>query len=331
MIFYKNINTIRIISDLKNGIPVAGNVKHKITKNSSKNFYFAKECLSDVFLKELNNFEVITTVERVKHGVDEFKTSSAEQLDEVELLELVKFAELKPLLVKISTLPEHFHEKDILTIDVDEAIDFRKNFIYELRYVSDSPISLKFAPKAHFFVFRTPLLSLEHYIIKIGEPEKDKVPLIRIHSSCYTGDLLASLRCDCRDQLQEGIKFIAENKEYHGGYVLYLMQEGRGIGLANKIDAYNLQQKNNMDTVDSNLALGFKEDERNFMPAIKMLEFLQIKEIDLITNNPKKANEVEGLGIKVRSTIPTFYHPNPENKEYLKVKGKRMNHKYIDI
>ena len=171
-------------------------------------------------------------------------------------------------------------------------------------------------------------MAIEHYIIKIGNPEKDKAPLVRIHSSCYTGDLLASLRCDCREQLQETIKFIAENKEYNGGYVLYLMQEGRGIGLENKIEAYRLQQEGGLDTVDSNLALGFGEDERNFTPAFKLLQFLKIKDICLITNNPKKGEDIKHFGINVVKTIPTFFKPNEYNSEYLHIKETRMNHSF---
>ncbi len=252
--------------------------------------------------------------------------STPQSKEEEGIINLLKIAEFEPTLICTPALPNEFENVNLVEVLIDEMEEFCKNFIYDLRFISKAPIQLKMAKNCEFFVFRTPLLAIEHYIIKIGEPEKDKYPLVRIHSSCYTGDLLASLRCDCRDQLQESIKFIENAEGFNGGYVLYLMQEGRGIGLANKIKAYRLQQCEGLDTVDSNLAVGFKDDERNFSPAVKMLKFLNISEISLITNNPKKMEDLKKLGVEVHSTIRTVFAVNEYNESYLKVKEERMKH-----
>lgn len=328
MSFYKNINVIRVISDLKNGLPISVILKHKALQTSSKKFYFAKQTIHPQVLLELEINQIISTKERKAFGKDDFTVSTTEEPALNEVLELLKIAELEPILAEVETLPEMFQGMEVFEANLRETLEFKKNFIYELKLVAEAPIQLKYAENCEFFVFRTPLLAIEHYIIKIGNPEKDKTPLVRIHSSCYTGDLLASLRCDCRDQLQEAIKFINTAEGFNGGYVLYLMQEGRGIGLANKIHAYKLQQKDGLDTVESNLALGFLDDERSFAPAAKMLHFLNINEVCLITNNPKKAEDLEKLEIKVKNRIHTFFSPNEHNKEYLEVKQEKMGHSF---
>lgn len=328
MSFYKNINVTRIISDLKNGIPIFANIKHKVLKTSSKNFYFVKEFIHTDVLNSISNPIFITTNERIAFSKDNIKYNKAEEKIEQDLLVLFKAIEFTPVLIKTNILPKAFQDGQILTITSEEIAEFTQNFIYDVRLASHSPIALKSATHAEFFVFQTLIFGKEHYVIKIGNPEKDTHPLVRIHSSCYTGDLLASLRCDCRDQLQESIKQINEAKNFNGGYIFYLMQEGRGIGLKNKIEAYRLQQEDGLDTVDSNLAIGYMEDERNFNPAVKMMEYFNIKSVVLITNNPKKAKDLNTLGIKVESTMHTVFKPNSYNSDYLDVKKNRMHHSF---
>ncbi len=318
---------MRAISDLKNGLPIFAILKHKPFETASKNFYFVKEAIHPDILAKIS-FKTITTKEGREYGEGLKGADLPKSSEEEYIIKLVKIAEFKPILVCTRSLPEEFENAKLTEVNTDEMKEFCENFIYDLRLVSKAPIQLKMANNCEFFVFRTPLLSIEHYVIKIGEPEKDKYPLVRIHSSCYTGDLLASLRCDCRDQLQETIKFIEKAEGFNGGYVLYLMQEGRGIGLANKIKAYYLQQCEGMDTVDSNLAVGFKDDERNFLPAVKMLNFFNVKEICLITNNPKKKQDLKALGIEVNSVIHTVFSVNEYNQNYLKVKEQKMGHSF---
>lgn len=161
-----------------------------------------------------------------------------------------------------------------------------------------------------------------HLAILIGQPQLGKTPLVRLHSSCVTGDLLGSLRCDCGPQLHEAIRRI---KAHGCGVVLYLQQEGRGIGLLAKLHAYRLQDEG-LDTYEANEALGFGADERDFTVAAQMLEYLGIAEIDLLTNNPQKVAALEGLGIIIRKRLPLQVAPNPYNAKYLEAKAKKAGH-----
>jgi GTP cyclohydrolase II len=150
---------------------------------------------------------------------------------------------------------------------------------------------------------------------------------VRLHSECLTGDALGSLRCDCRDQLEAALKAIGE---MDAGILLYLRQEGRGIGFLNKIRAYGLQD-HGMDTVEANLALGFRDDERDYSVAAHMLQSLKVKSIRLITNNPKKISGLQELGIVVSGRIPLIIPPNPYNSFYLKTKKEKSGHLMDDL
>lgn len=145
---------------------------------------------------------------------------------------------------------------------------------------------------------------------------------VRIHSRCLTGDALTSLRCDCRAQLETSMRYLEKKK---CGILIYLDQEGRGIGLANKIKAYALQDKG-MDTVEANLSLGFGEDMRDFSVAAEILRHFGVGEISLLTNNPKKMEAMEREGIKVVMRIPLVTKPTKFSRKYLETKKKRMNH-----
>jgi GTP cyclohydrolase II len=145
---------------------------------------------------------------------------------------------------------------------------------------------------------------------------------VRIHSKCLTGDTLTSLRCDCRQQLKASMRYIEKRK---CGMLIYLDQEGRGIGLANKIKAYALQEQG-MDTVEANVHLGFEEDMRDFSIAADIIRQFGIREIALMTNNPEKIKQVEKYGIKVAKRIPIVIKPNRHNKRYLETKKEKMRH-----
>jgi GTP cyclohydrolase II len=151
-----------------------------------------------------------------------------------------------------------------------------------------------------------------------------KIPTVRIHSECLTGDALGSLKCDCGEQLEFALKEIQKK----GGMVIYLRQEGRGIGLFNKVNAYALQDKG-LDTVEANHQLGFEADLRDFSIVEKILEHFNINEIELLTNNPKK--EFAFKNIKVKKRIPIIIKPNPFNKNYLKTKKEKLGHKLEDL
>ncbi len=162
----------------------------------------------------------------------------------------------------------------------------------------------------------------EHVAIIAGDvPGAADVPT-RVHSECLTGDALGSLRCDCRDQLTVSLERIGA---LPAGLVLYLRQEGRGIGLINKIRAYALQDEG-MDTVEANLALGFRDDERDFSIAAHMLATLGVQSIKLMTNNPRKVNQLSGFGINVSGRLPHVIPPNEHNRFYLETKATRSGH-----
>lgn len=170
------------------------------------------------------------------------------------------------------------------------------------------------------YAFRDPTDSKEHVALVYGKLEKDKIVNVRIHSKCLTGDCFCSLRCDCRAQLEASLGFIKQ----HGGVLIYLDQEGRGIGLANKIKAYALQERG-YDTLDANLALGFPADMRKYNVAANILKHLKITKIRLLTNNPQKLDGLENT-IKVVARIPIYTKPTRFNKKYIETKKKRMGH-----
>ncbi len=175
---------------------------------------------------------------------------------------------------------------------------------------------------AEIVAFRTPEQAEEHVALVIGSPN-GQPPLVRLHSECLTGDVFASLKCDCGPQLEAALRLIAENG---WGILLYLRQEGRGIGLINKLRAYQLQDQG-FDTVDANLRLGFAVDARDFGIAGRMLELLGQSEIRLLTNNPQKVARLEASGIKVVERVQHQLPANPHNARYLDTKRERTGHK----
>ncbi len=160
-----------------------------------------------------------------------------------------------------------------------------------------------------------------HIALIHKDVDKKQSVAVRIHSECITGDLFGSRRCDCGEQFEQSMKIIGENK----GLMIYLRQEGRGIGLINKLDAYNLQDKG-MDTFEANVHLGFEPDERDFQIAIEILNDLNINEIDLITNNPDKIAAIDRSDIRLVRRIPVIIPSKSENERYLKVKQDVMGH-----
>jgi 3,4-dihydroxy 2-butanone 4-phosphate synthase/GTP cyclohydrolase II len=165
----------------------------------------------------------------------------------------------------------------------------------------------------------------QHLVLRKGNWEEGDPVLVRVHSSCITGDILGSLRCDCGDQLHNAMKMVEKEGK---GLVLYIMQEGRGIGLLNKLKAYKLQEEG-LDTVDANIALGFKADERDFGIGAQILRDQKVTKIRLISNNPKKRAALDGYGIEIVETLPIEILPNPYNENYLKTKRDRMGHNIL--
>jgi GTP cyclohydrolase II len=174
---------------------------------------------------------------------------------------------------------------------------------------------------AEVVTFRGLADGAEHVALVLGDPAAAATPLVRLHSECLTGDVFGSARCDCGPQLREAAGRIAAT----GGVLLYLRQEGRGIGLYNKLDAYALQDAG-LDTYEANLALGLPEDARDYTAAAQMLTALGITELNLLTNNPDKTRQLRDLGVLIPRTVPTGVHTTPSNLRYLHAKVQHTHH-----
>jgi GTP cyclohydrolase II len=174
----------------------------------------------------------------------------------------------------------------------------------------------------HIVAFENNRDGKEHVAITKGDVIGASNVPVRLHSECLTGDVMGSLRCDCRDQLEAALKKI---NRLERGMVLYLRQEGRGIGLINKIRAYSLQDQG-LDTVEANLALGFRDDERDYAVAAHMLMSLKIQSVQLMTNNPKKLDQLMRYGITVNGRVPHIMEPNEYNRFYLETKAAKSGH-----
>jgi GTP cyclohydrolase II len=192
-----------------------------------------------------------------------------------------------------------------------------------LRIVARARLPVEGAEDAEIVAFRTDEMPGEHVALLIGQPDGNP-PLVRLHSECLTGDVLGSLKCDCGPQLRAAI---AEIEKSGWGILLYLRQEGRGIGLINKLRAYALQDQG-FDTVDANTRLGFAVDARNFGIAARMLALLGQDKVRLLTNNPDKVAALEGAGIAVAERVPHTLPPNPHNEAYLATKRDRTGHQF---
>lgn len=168
------------------------------------------------------------------------------------------------------------------------------------------------------------VLGSEHVALVMGEPAQAEAPLVRVHSECLTGDALFSQRCDCGPQLEAAMKRIGEAGE---GVVVYLRQEGRGIGLLNKIRAYGVQDREGADTVEANEALGFAPDARDYGVAAAMLLALGVDRLRLMTNNPQKVLGLEAAGIRVVERLPILAGRNPHNHAYLETKAAKFGHR----
>ena len=175
---------------------------------------------------------------------------------------------------------------------------------------------------SQFHIFRPNISGEEHYAVEIGKIDRNKPTLVRIHSACFTGDVLGSLKCDCGPQLHTATNMINDQGE---GLLIYLNQEGRGIGLANKIRAYSLQDQG-FDTVEANHRLGFDDDERDFQLGAAILKEMRIKNIKLITNNPAKISTMNKYGINVVDRIPLNVGQNKTNRGYLETKARKSGH-----
>lgn len=240
---------------------------------------------------------------------------------------LAKLGRLLPALIAAPATEAAADRLDLLAVDAADVLAYPATAATSLTRVAEARVPLEAAQHSRIVAFRAAEGGIEHLAILIGTPENTTAdapaPLVRIHSECFTGDLLGSLRCDCGPQLRGAIARMAQDPA--GGVLLYLAQEGRGIGLVNKLRAYALQDEG-LDTLDANRALGYGADERNFLVAATMLRVLGIERIRLLTNNPDKLTGLAACGIDVTSREAHIFDPNGVNDAYLKTKAERFGH-----
>jgi GTP cyclohydrolase II len=233
-------------------------------------------------------------------------------------LNLSKFARLLPAVV-VAEMP---NTGSLPCVDPALINAYASNAASALSLVSEARVPLESVENARVLAFRPQYGGIEHLAIVIGDIDTKSPVLIRLHSECFTGDLLGSLRCDCGSQLRGAIDVMAKNGS---GILLYLAQEGRGIGLVNKLRAYQLQDGGH-DTVDANLQLGFDSDERNYQSAVAMLRLLGVSRVKLMTNNPTKVKALAAWGVDVTERVSHAYPANSHNEHYLKTKVKKSGH-----
>jgi GTP cyclohydrolase II len=239
--------------------------------------------------------------------------------------ELVKLARLLPAAVaapvSLRAAGQLAEREGLMLLEAAQVVAYQAVAAHSLRPVSEARVPLADAENTRIIAFRPSDGGIEHLAILIGDPDPAQPVLVRLHSECFTGDLLASLRCDCGDQLRGAISEIART----GGVLLYLAQEGRGIGLVNKLRAYQLQDAG-LDTVDANEQLGFDADERVYLPAAEMLRQLGFSRVRLLTNNPEKVAALNRCGIAVVERVPHVFPANGHNERYLRTKATRSGH-----
>jgi 3,4-dihydroxy 2-butanone 4-phosphate synthase/GTP cyclohydrolase II len=212
-------------------------------------------------------------------------------------------------------------EHGIKIITVAQLIEYRRKYERFIERISEAALPTKIG-KFKIIVYLDHLTDKEHVALVMGDITKDEPIMVRVHSECLTGDVFGSLRCDCGEQLTRAMEMI---KQEGKGVVLYLRQEGRGIGLRHKISAYNLQDKG-MDTVEANVQLGFQADLREYGMGAQILSDLGIKKMRLLTNNPKKIIGLQGYGLEIVDRIPIEVTPNPDNVKYLETKRDKLGH-----
>lgn len=234
-------------------------------------------------------------------------------------VKLVKTAWLLPaaVVVPISEMPD-----ENLTILPVQDTDLALSAPAQHRDIVTGRVPISVAASGRVHVFRPKDGGEEHVVCEIGRPQRDKPVLARLHSACFTGDVLGSLKCDCGPQLHAALSQMGSEGE---GILLYLNQEGRGIGLANKMRAYALQDQG-FDTVDANHRLGFEDDERDFRTGADLLKRLGFSSVRLLTNNPAKVAMMEAQGIQVAERVPLKVGLNPLNEGYLDTKAKKSGH-----
>ena len=213
---------------------------------------------------------------------------------------------------------------NLKVVSIKDLIEYRLKIDSLIEEIVRVDMPTKFG---HFklIAFREKNTTNEHLALVKGEWTKDEPLLVRVHSSCFTGDILGSMRCDCGEQLHEAMEIVEREGK---GVILYMNQEGRGIGLVNKLKAYKLQE-GGMDTVEANLHLGFPMDKRDYGVGAQILRYLNVSKLRLISNNPRKRAGLLGYGLEIVDTVPIEIIPNPHNEKYLQTKRDKLGHEIL--
>jgi GTP cyclohydrolase II len=262
-------------------------------------------------------------------SIAQIDSGTAPGAAEIGAIELLKLACLLPAAVvapvpdeRMAYLPAWAESESLLTVELDHVRNYQEIEARTLERVGAAHVPLALEEDVEIVAFRPSDGGREHLALIIGAPDTAAPVLVRVHSECFTGDLLGSLRCDCGDQLRGAI---AEIGKQGSGIVLYLAQEGRGIGLVNKLRAYALQDQG-FDTMDANEQLGFEADERLYRPASEMLRQLGVGAVRLLTNNPDKVAALAEWGIDVAERVSHSFPSNQHNAFYLATKKSRGGH-----
>lgn len=227
-------------------------------------------------------------------------------------------------MARLPELMEISKKFDIKLVSIKDLIEYRLKTDSLIEEIVRVDMPTKYG-QFQLVAFREKNTSNEHLALIKGEWKKDEPVLVRVHSSCFTGDILGSLRCDCGDQLHAAMQMVEKEGQ---GVILYMNQEGRGIGLVNKLKAYKLQE-NGLDTVEANLHLGFPMDKRDYGIGAQILRSLGIAKLRLMSNNPKKRAGLLGYGLEIVETVPIEISPNPHNEKYLITKRDKLGHEIL--
>ena len=250
-------------------------------------------------------------------------------------VDLARLAGLKPAgvicevmdedgtMARMPTLQEFSEKHGIGIVTIADLVEYRMRNELFVHRAAETTIPTEFGGDFNIIAFENDVDDLTHIALVKGDIDPEKPTMVRVHSECMTGDIFGSLRCDCGDQLHKAMAMIEEDGN---GVIIYLRQEGRGIGLVNKLKAYELQQKQGLDTVEANRELGFKDDLRDYGIGAQMLRNIGVRKIHLLTNNPKKMVGLEGYGLQIVEQIPIEVPANEYNRCYLECKKAKMGH-----